>query len=184
MNAASAVQLWPATGDGIVWFHASIADVDLLLRTRHYLGKAPAHSLKLILAGSADGQVVAAQVWKLPTAKYLPNDGTWLELARWCLTPEAGLNAGSRMHAYAVREIKALQPAVTTLISYSDSGVGHTGSLYRACNWQWFPTWHRLKPPPTGGGTWDGVHYQTPKDRWIFSLRRDDRRAAILAVKS
>lgn len=184
MSTATAVSLWPETQEGVVWGRGSIADTDTLLRTRHYLGKSPAQSVRLVVIGSLEGAVVAAQVWKLPTAKYHPNDGTWLELARWCLTPEAGANAGSRMHRYAVRLIRDLFPTVTTLLSYSDPGVGHTGALYKACNWHWFPTWQRLRPPPTGGGSWDGVTYQTPKDRWVFEIKADPRRAAILEVKS
>ena len=37
---------------------------------------------------------------------------------------------------------------VSTVVSYSDPSAGHTGSLYRACNWIWAPTWLRLRPPP------------------------------------
>jgi len=103
-----------------------------------------------------------------------------MELARWCLTPAGGKNAGSRMHAYAVRELKRRFPNLTTLVSYSDPSVGHTGSLYRACNWRWRPTWVQLKPPPSGGGSWDGVTRQEPKARWVFELRRDpDREQAL-----
>jgi len=75
-------------------------------------------------------------------------------------------------------------PEVTTCVSYSDPSVGHTGALYKACNWQWAPTWHRLKPPPTGNGSWDGQTQQSVKDRWIFRLRPDAQRADILRVKT
>jgi hypothetical protein len=119
-------------------------------------------------------------VWRTPTSRRIPADGSWLELARWCLTPQGGANAGSRMHRAAIRELKLRYPEVTTLVSYSDRSVGHTGSLYRACNWQWRPTWMRLRPPPSGGGSWDGVTSQEPKDRWVFPLRPDDGREAVL----
>jgi hypothetical protein len=176
------VDLWAKPG--FAFERGTLADADLLLRTRHYLGPVGAQAVELVITGRLDGAVVAVMVWKRPTARFLPNDGTWLELARWCLTAEAGPNAGSRMHRFAVRTIRETLPAVTTLVSYSDPGVGHTGSLYKACNWHWFPTWHRLKPPPTGAGSWDGLTYQTPKDRWVFEVRRDPRRAAILEVKA
>ena len=55
-------------------------------------------------------------------------------------------------------------PRCTTIVSYSDPSVGHTGALYRACNWLWAPTWHRLQPPPTGCGSWDGKKRSSPKD--------------------
>ena len=60
---------------------------------------------------------------------------------------------------------------------------------YKACNWRWAPTWLRLHPPPSGNGSWKsrtgGRGEPSPvKDRWIFELRRDDRRPHLLAVKS
>jgi len=116
-----------------------------------------------------------------PTSRRLPQDGTWLELVRWCL--EGIPNGGSQQWARVVRCLKAEEPQVTTVVSYSDPSVGHTGALYKACNWQWAPTWHRLYPPPTGNGSWkDGVA-QSVKDRWVYPLRADARRDEILRVK-
>jgi hypothetical protein len=116
-----------------------------------------------------------------PTARYLPQDGTWLELVRWCLTGER--NGGSRQWARVSRWLKANRPDVTTVVSYSDPSAGHTGALYRACNWTWAPTWHRLRPPPSGNGSWREGEPQAVKDRWVFVLRRDVRRDGLLAVK-
>lgn len=157
------------------------AELNPLLAREHYLGVLK--SASIVLVGEVDGQVVAGQVWRVtPTSRNLPNDRTWLELSRWCLTPAAGADAGSRFHARAVRELRNLVPEATTLVSYSDPSVGHTGALYRACNWGWAPTWHRLRPPPTGLGEWAPGKPQAVKDRWIFSLRNDPRRAAVLTV--
>lgn len=169
-------QLWPEP-DG---FHVgTVEDANPLLAAKHYLG--PVAWGRLILCQWVDGEVVGVQVWKNPTSRRLPS--TWMELARWCLTPEGGPNAGSRMHAAAVRELKRRFPELTTLVSYSDPSVGHTGSLYKACNWKWRPTWVQLKPPPSGGGSWDGVTRQEPKARWVFELRRDREREAYLFLE-
>ncbi|HMS60660.1 MAG TPA: hypothetical protein PKD63_00150, partial [Solirubrobacteraceae bacterium] len=82
------------------------------------------------------------------------------------------------------RWLKREMPHVTTVVSYSDPSAGHTGALYRACNWTWAPTWQRLYPPPTGNGSWDGGKtMQATKDRWVFPLRRDEERDEILRVK-
>src|SRR5690606_32459791 len=124
---------------------------------------------------------VAAMIWKHPTSRRLPAFGTWLELSRWCLTPSAGENAGSRMHRWSTRLIRHHLPAVTTLVSYSDPSHGHTGALYRACNWQWAPTWHRLRTPPSGNGNW-GTGAQAVKDRWLFCISPDPVRDDVLAV--
>ncbi len=169
---------WPET-DG---FHVgTIEEANPLLREHHYLGPV---EWGWVVCQWKDGEVVGAMVWKNPTSRHLPSDGSWLELSRWCLTPSGGKNAGSRMHAYAVRKIRELYPAVTTLVSYSDPSVGHTGSLYKACNWQWRPTWVQLKPPPSGGGSWDGKTRQSPKARWIFEVTRDPNRESYLRLET
>ena len=163
----------------LVWRSGSVREANFLLSTHHYLGPVLNGKVVLTHIGEIQGSIVAAQVWKLPTSRRLPNDGTWLELARWCLTPEAGTNAGSRQHKHASSLLKAL--GVSTLISYSDPSQGHTGSLYRACNWIWAPTWHRLRPPPTGNGNWGTEQAQSVKDRWIFHISaRDTRRDQLI----
>ena len=170
-----------AGGRTITWILGGLDQANDLLREHHYLGPIKSGGAKTVVIGSADGKIVAAQVWRGPTSRRLPSDGSWLELSRWCLTPEAGKDAGSRMHAAAVRLVRAAG-GVTTFVSYSDPSQGHTGALYRACNWRWSPTWHRLRPPPTGQGNWGGKAVQHVKDRWIFPLTGDRRRDALLAV--
>ena len=81
------------------------------------------------------------------------------------------------------RALPEIAPEVTTVVSYSDPSQGHTGSLYRSCNWKWAPTWHRLRPPPTGNGSWKNGQKQSVKDRWVCELKDDERRAEILRVK-
>jgi hypothetical protein len=171
------ISLWPHP-DGFAV--GGLADANPLLARAHYLG--PTQRAELVIVQWSAAECVAAQVWALPTARRLPADGSWLELSRWCLTPAAGRNAGSRMHAFAVRAIRAELPSVTTLVSYSDPSAGHTGALYRACNWRWRPTWHRLRPPPTGNGSWAAGQVQAVKDRWVFYLARDVQRDGLLAI--
>jgi hypothetical protein len=105
-----------------------------------------------------------------------------MDVIRWCIRSNAGANAGSRqwarVHEWLLRNI----PEVTTLVSYSDPSVGHTGALYRACNWLWAPTWLRLRPPPSGNGDW-GTGQQSVKDRWVFPLAPDADRERLLAVQ-
>jgi len=142
------------------------------LRQRHYLGTV-SRGFSWI---DEHGVIVFAR----PTSRHLPNDGSWLELTRWCLNGEP--NAGSQQWAKCWRAIAAERLNVTTFVSYSDPSVGHTGALYRACNWLWAPTWHRLRPPPSGNGSWDGETTESVKDRWVFPIRPDDRRRGLLAV--
>jgi hypothetical protein len=160
----------------VLWYVGSLEEANPLLRARHYLGPMHNGGARLVVIGVHKESVAACQVWRHVTSRRLPADGSWLELSRWCLTPEAGENAGSRMHRYATRLVRELVPEVTTLVSYSDPSRGHTGALYRACNWLWAPTWMRLRPPPSGGGAWRPEAPQEVKDRWVFPLRRDPDR--------
>jgi hypothetical protein len=166
----------------VAWRAGEVAEVNDLLRQNHYLGPIKSGAFACIVIGHVGERIVAAQVWRRPTSRRLPSDGSWLELSRWCLTPAAGLNAGTRQHAAGVKILKARFPELTTLVSYSDPSQGHTGALYRACNWRWSPTWHRLRPPPTGSGNWGTEKVQHVKDRWIFEVRRDRRRESLLLI--
>ncbi len=150
------------------------ACVSPFLRAHHYLGPAR--------RGNAWSDEFGVMVWAKPTARRLPQDGTWLELVRWCLE-RGNLNGGTKQWGRVIRAIRADRPEVTTLVSYSDPSAGHTGALYRACNWQWAPTWHRLRPPPTGNGSWTNGECQAVKDRWVFHVAPDSRRDELLSVK-
>lgn len=165
----------------VEWRPVGLDSANALLERHHYLG--PISGGRVILGGMLGHRLVAVQVWRHPTSRRLPTDGSWLELSRWCLTPGAGDYAGSRQHAAAVRHLRVAHPEATTLVSYSDPSAGHTGSLYRACNWLWAPTWLRLRPPPTAQGKW-AAHRpaEAVKDRWVFPLRKDPRRGDVLAV--
>ena len=142
-----------------------------VLSAHHYLGPR---------RGRAYVDEAGVIVVGAPTSRNLPKE--WAELSRWCITDRTK-NAGSRQWARFVRWMRQTHPACTTIVSYSDPSVGHTGALYRACNWLWAPTWHRLQPPPTGLGSWDGKTPSAPKDRWVYPLRPDGARAGILSLE-
>jgi hypothetical protein len=163
-----------------------------MLSGHHYLGVAERQSLTL---GDARGVLVFVS----PSSRHLPTD--WLELARWCILPGQP-NAGSQMWRDAARILRRNR-LTTTVVSYSDPSAGHTGALYRACNWLWAPTWHRLMPPPSGNGDWGRVasldepapslfelvqakpirFAESVKDRWIYPVAADPRRVPALRIK-
>ena len=149
-----------------------VRSVNHILHRDHYLGATR--------RGIAWQDEFGVMVWASPTSRRLPHD-RWLELVRWCLVGSP--NGGSQQFARFKRWVRRARPDVTTLVSYSDPSVGHTGALYRACGWTWAPTWHRLKPPPSGNGDW-GSGPQSVKDRWVYALRDDPERADILRVKT
>ena len=140
-----------------------------LLDKHHYLGRT---SRGLAWTDSRGCLVVGP-----PTSRYLPS--MWLDLTRWCILS----GSGSQQWAEVRREIMARFPECTTVVSYSDPKAGHDGALYRACNWRWAPTWHRLRPPPTGHGSWSTGKAEGVKDRWVDCLRPDPNRHEVLRVK-
>jgi hypothetical protein len=147
----------------------TVLPVNALLAEFHYLG--PTNR------GEAYSDKHGVMIFANPNSRRLPQD-RWLELVRWCIVN----GSGSQQWASARRWLMQKYPHVTTVVSYSDPSVGHDGALYRACNWLWAPTWHRLRTPPSGNGNW-GSGQQETKDRWIAALRRDSERANLLAVK-
>lgn len=146
--------------------------VSHILEANHYLGP--------IGRGIAWHDSFGVIVVSSPTSRRVP--GHWLELSRWCIVDKQK-NSGSMQWAAFVKALRKQRPDVTTIVSYSDPSVGHTGALYRACNWLWAPTWHRLRPPPSGNGRWQEGVTQSVKDRWVFCLRRDDAREALLTAR-
>lgn len=143
-----------------------------ILRDRHYLGTSK--------RGFAYCDDAGVMVFANPSSRRLPS--RWLELVRWCIVDQTK-NAGSMQWSRAIRRLRADMPEVTTVVSYSDPSVGHTGALYRATNWFWAPTWHRLRPPPSGHGEWSDGRTQSVKDRWVFPIRRDPDRVDLLRLR-
>lgn len=141
-----------------------------VLDASHYLGSAGSRA-KLVYS-----DVHGVIVFSGPSSRRLPQD--WLELSRWCITS----GRGSQQWKDCVRFLRREAPSCTTVVSYSDPDQGHTGALYRACNWIWAPVWHQLRPPPTGAGTRGGKR-QAAKARWVYLLQPDDRREESLRLK-
>jgi hypothetical protein len=151
----------------------SVRDVASYLDTNHYLGRAT--------RGFAWSDEFGVLVLANPTSRFLPQD-RWLELIRWCLV--GAPNGGSRQWSTVAKWLRLNRPEITTVVSYSDPSAGHTGALYKACNWRWAPTWHRLRPPPSGNGRWSGGSAQeSVKDRWVYPLRPDLQRQELLAIR-
>jgi len=114
-----------------------------------------------------------------PTSRRLPQD--WLELNRWILLGKK--NGGSQQWRRITRWLRWIAPDCTTVVSYSDPAVGHSGAVYKACNFIAAPTWHVLVPPPSGNGTRAGRQHGV-KLRWIYPLAPDPRRETLLVLES
>jgi hypothetical protein len=104
-------------GDELHWVALCVDDLTMWVSTKsvgqfldqhHYLG-----SVSRGFAWSDDfGVLVLAK----PTTRRLPQDGSWLELVRWCLI---GIHNGGSMQWRAVsRELSDVHPGCTTVVSY------------------------------------------------------------------
>lgn len=60
------------------------------------------------------------------------NQKGWWEIKRFALSPLCPKNSESRMIAVSLRILRKLEPTLKGIITYADSGVGHTGTIYRA----------------------------------------------------
>jgi hypothetical protein len=149
------------------------ADAELtpnqILTRYHYLGP--------VNRGRVFRDRRGVMVFANPSSRRLPQE-RWVELVRWCIVDGIGSEQWKDAKAWLSTEL----PGVSTVVSYSDPGAGHTGALYRACGWLWAPTWHRLREPPSGNGNW-GTGRQGAKDRWIAVLQPDADRARLLRVE-
>lgn len=153
-------------GDGSLRV-TSARGVSTRLAQDHYLGP--------VGKGTAYHDRHGIIVLSHPTTRFVPPD--WVEVTRWCLYGQR--NAGSRQWS-EMRKILMGQ-GVTTVVSYSDPAVGHTGALYRAAGWLWAPTFMLYDPPPTFGARRPGeLRRDAVKERWIDALLPDARRLAVL----
>lgn len=147
-----------------------LSETNDLLAIHHYLGPCKRGTFAWL-------DEYGCIVLSAPASRNLPKN--WLELSRWCIVK----GVGSMQWAAFIKAWRGLGESASTIVSYSDPRAGHTGALYRACNWLWAPTWHRLRPPPTGNGAWSTKGAQSVKDRWVFPLTPDADRSQMLAVK-
>jgi len=145
-------------------------ETNVVLRKLHYLGATK--------RGKVYEDSYGVLVFANPSSRRLPA-ARWVELSRWCLFEGKGSAQWPAVRRWLLSEF----PYVTTVVSYSDPSVGHTGALYRACNWLWAPTWHRLREPPSGLGSWKTGTRQAVKDRWVFLLQPDTTREQLLSIK-
>ena len=171
-NGAASASTWMAR-PGILLIGPDSLSVNQILSSMHYLGP--------INRGFPYRAEFGVLVLANPSSRRLPHS-RWLELVRWCLFGTK--NGGSQQWKRVSTWIRTQYPEVTTIVSYSDPSVGHTGALYRASNWLWAPTWHRLRTPPSGNGKWTkSGKVEAVKDRWVFCLQPDAERESLLRVQ-
>ena len=117
------------------------------------------------------GHWFAVAIWSNPVARNLPQ-GTWLELRRLAIAPDAPRNTASRMLGVMTKLIRKARPEVVRLVSYQDTEV-HTGTIYRAAGWTSTTVsgkgdWNRPNSRNLNGKprTRPKAQSEAPKQRW------------------
>ena len=108
---------------------------DALIR-KHYLKKWPGVNV-LVLGLQKHEDLLGVIVFSLPPRETNKRYGgeTW-ELSRLWIDDSVPKNAETYLIGRAIRYIKNNFPKVKNLVSYADPSFGHTGTIYRASNWQ------------------------------------------------
>jgi 5-methylcytosine-specific restriction endonuclease McrA len=107
----------------------STKSVGQFLQDRHYLGP--------VVRGFAWSDEFGVLVLAKPTARMLPQDDTWLELVRWCLTGES--NAGSVPCFVCGRHVKRPHATLEHIVPLSKGGTDAMDNLtisHNQCNWR------------------------------------------------
>lgn len=77
---------------------------------------------------------VGVLVFGQPVAR-LEDQETTLELNRFWLSDDCGKNSESRLLGVCCRLIRKYAPEIRRVIAYSDSSMGHAGTIYKASGW-------------------------------------------------
>jgi hypothetical protein len=111
----------------------------------HYLGRRSSIP-KVSYAVFFGWRCVGCLVYGQPVAR-LEDQRTTLELNRFWLADECPKNSESRLLGVTTRLLKRDAPHIKRVIAYSDSAMGHKGTIYKASGWSAQPgrldTWER-----------------------------------------
>lgn len=102
-------------------------------------------------------EAILGAAWWLPPTKAaaVSVDENWrgvLSLSRLVIVPGMPTNAASFLLGQSIKLIRK-DPRWTSLVTYADSGQGHTGAIYRATNWEYagMMPGHTTWKTPEGG---------------------------------
>ena len=112
-------------------------DGQLLLSQYHYLGTAPKGSIYYGLFWK--DCLIGVCSFGRGANKNLSSGvgGEALELTRLCIVDWAPKNSASYFISKSMKLLRNERPNIQYLVAFSDPNVGHTGGVYRACNWKY-----------------------------------------------
>jgi hypothetical protein len=137
----------------------SLAAARALIEEHHYTkGGSTARVFTHGLAHRDDPDTILGVAWWLPPTKAAAvsvDPEHWrgvLALTRLVIVPGMPTNAASYLLGQSIKLIR-LDARWTSLVTYADSGQGHTGAIYRATNWEYVGIMpgHTTWKTPEGG---------------------------------
>ena len=108
--------------------------IDRWIRERHYLQSVPAGAIIRMCFLDDKENIIGGMLWGHPTSRRIEQK-TILELTRMCFIDDTEPFIESRALGMARKHIRKHHPVVKGLISYSSTGMGHEGTVYKADNW-------------------------------------------------
>lgn len=109
--------------------------VDRWLIEHHYLHSVPAGAVIRMRFEDNAHRTLGCMLWGRPSARALEQSGSILQLTRMCFVDDTEACIESRALAMARKYIRKHYPTCKGLLSYSSTGEGHVGTIYRADNW-------------------------------------------------
>lgn len=82
-----------------------------------------------------DNTLVGVAIFGLPVSRH-QNDGSTLELRRFCLIDETPKNSESFFLGMCLRKLKLINK-YTKIVSFADPNYGHEGIIYKATNFKY-----------------------------------------------
>lgn len=123
-------------------FPCTLVEVRDFVETNHYSRSVNGVKISFCFRVEFEGQLVGGVIfgalsttaWK----RFANSEEKVLELRRLVLLDEAGRNSESRVVGWCLRWLKRNAPKVQIVVSYADPAHGHSGTIYRASNFQHF----------------------------------------------
>ena len=118
-----------------------VSEIKSFIENKHYSQSINGVKVSYSFAVEHEGYLVGAVLfgamsttaWK----RFAQNEHEVLELRRLVLVDETAKNSESRVIAQCIKHIKQTDPTIKVIVSYADPLYGHTGTIYKASNFEY-----------------------------------------------
>lgn len=125
----------------LIFSPASVGEIRTFVEKHHYSrsinGVKISYCFKARLGTELQGAALFGSMSTTAWRKFSNSESAVLELRRLVLLDSAGKNSESRFIGWCLRWLKKNAPAISVVVSYADPAAGHSGTVYRASNFQY-----------------------------------------------